>query len=501
MPEISDQDLQRINKALERAVESEKRNQQFMSALGPAIVKMLQPTLDNVANSLQNVGNRITEAVSNMQVNINPEVKIPPIEVPTPEVTVNIPEQKQPKVTVSVPTKALTNEIRAVKKAISEQKPVDKLDIAIPEYTHGKPMPVMIMDVLGKPWEPLAGASRAVANMLKSEGGLIAGFGEGSQNNALRVVHASDFATSVNISSFTSTVSAYLIDGDGNYRGTVPIEAGTSLTTKQLSGAADSVNVTQLGGNTIATNAGVTGDGTLRVVHASDVGVSAKITSSDTSFEVKQVSGSTDSINLRLIGGNTPALGTSEVSDGFLRVVQAADFVQSVKVVGFTSTASVVGSVASDVADDAEGPIKVGGIARTANPTAVAAGDRVSASFDDLGRQVITPLQVRDLRATAYATLTNGTETTLLAAGGAGVFHDLVMVMAANTSGAAAQVDFRSVTGGNVEFTIEVPSGGTGGVAIPMPWPQGNANNNWTVDMGDITGTTIYISALFSKEV
>jgi hypothetical protein len=34
-----------------------------------------------------------------------------------------------------------------------------------------------------------------------------------------------------------------------------------------------------------------------------------------------------------------------------------------------------------------------------------------------------------------------------------------------------------------------------------VPLPQGNVNNNWTVDMDDYTNTTVNISALFSKEV
>ena len=63
---------------------------------------------------------------------------------------------------------------------------------------------------------------------------------------------------------------------------------------------------------------------------------------------------------------------------------------------------------------------EVKGVARQTNPAAVADAAVVTASFDDLGRQVITPYQVRDLVSTAFVALANGTETTLLAAGGAG---------------------------------------------------------------------------------
>ena len=52
---------------------------------------------------------------------------------------------------------------------------------------------------------------------------------------------------------------------------------------------------------------------------------------------------------------------------------------------------------------DASGRMSAGasGIARTTNPTAVADGADVSASFDKVGRQLVWPFQVRDLIATA----------------------------------------------------------------------------------------------------
>jgi hypothetical protein len=126
----------------------------------------------------------------------------------------------------------------------------------------------------------------------------------------------------------------------------------------------------------------------------------------------------------------------------------------------------------------------------------------VKASFDDLGRQ-LTRTQVRDLLSTAYVSLTTGTETTLLSAT-AGFYYDLVYIMGANASDAVATVDIRGVTGGNILMTLVVPPYGTAGVSLPTPLPQTGSDgtgNNWTADMNDITGTTVYVSALFSKEV
>ncbi len=143
---------------------------------------------------------------------------------------------------------------------------------------------------------------------------------------------------------------------------------------------------------------------------------------------------------------------------------------------------------------------KASGIARQTNPTPVSDGDNQRIALDDLGRQLVRPVQVRDLITTAYTSLINGTETTLVAAV-AGSYLDLVYIMGANNSDAAVTVDIRAVTAGNVVMTLQIPANGTAGIACPVPLPQGDTGNNWTADIGDITGTTVYLTALFSKEI
>jgi hypothetical protein len=96
--------------------------------------------------------------------------------------------------------------------------------------------------------------------------------------------------------------------------------------------------------------------------------------------------------------------------------------------------------------------------------------------------------------------LANGTETTFLAAS-AGNVHDLLYVMGSNDSSVAALVDLRAVTGGNVVMTLVIPAGSTAGATLPIPWPQDATGNNWTADLQDITGTTVRLSGLFSREV
>ena len=152
------------------------------------------------------------------------------------------------------------------------------------------------------------------------------------------------------------------------------------------------------------------------------------------------------------------------------------------------------------VAVDSAASSHVKGFSRTTNPTAIADGGAIHASFDDLGRQVITPYQVRDLVSTAYLALATGTETALFA-GAASTFHDVVQIVCANTSDAVVDLDFRSGTGGAVLFSITVPADNTAGFIPAVPFPQTELAQAWTVDMADITGTTVNISALFIKNI
>lgn len=151
---------------------------------------------------------------------------------------------------------------------------------------------------------------------------------------------------------------------------------------------------------------------------------------------------------------------------------------------------------------DSGNAVKIGGIARTANPTAVNNGTRVGATYDKLGRQVTWPFQVRDLSATASATLSTGTAATLLSAGGSGVFHDLVHVTLANNSTVAGNTaSVALLADGSIVKTVQIPNGDTVNLDFTFPLPQAQANTNWSVDMEDITGTTVTIDALFVKNI
>lgn len=387
-------------------------------------------------------------------------------------------------------------------------------------YNSDNPLPVSFSSST-QPVIQVSGAVNSV-NILQVGSNAVV-VGTGYQDNALRVVHATDAIVSVNIVSGATGGTQY--DDAGNAE---PGTGGLSMARD----SAGSVYSLRLGSGTSET--------ALRVVQAADAIASVSVVSNIAALDVKQVSGSADSVNVMQIGGNNVVVGTG-YQDNALRVVQATDAIASVNlaqtlgsatvvgtgyqdnalrvvhatdaiasvnivssatltVTGSLTSSVVVGSVVGDAIDDGSAPVQMGGIARTANPTAVTGGDVVKASMDDVGRLLSRPVQVRDLLQTSRVALTTGTETTLLT-GVAGVFHDLIYVMAANNSDAATYVDFRAATGANIQFTIQVPANGTAGVSLPVPLPQDVAADTWTADMPDITGTTVTVSALFSKEV
>jgi len=150
-------------------------------------------------------------------------------------------------------------------------------------------------------------------------------------------------------------------------------------------------------------------------------------------------------------------------------------------------------------------------VARSSNPTASSAGAPVQPFYDDVGRQITVPYQMRDLVATARVTLTGGsggnTETALRVSS-SGEFSDLYQLTAVNTSTAAltagsVQLDIREQTGGGITYSVMIPNDDSKPLLFNPPLPQSVATDTWTVQTpSDISaGTNIVISATFVRNV
>lgn len=303
----------------------------------------------------------------------------------------------------------------------------------------GNPLPVQLRNADGSPFK------------LAESVGKILGGGSGGGK--------ADFLT---IKGAMASVFSELLNPDGRVK-VETLDSGSGATTivDQLSGSAWSTYVRPQ-----AVGDEKTSD-VLRVYQVADSIVSTKIVDQSAALIIDQLSGAQFSSVVR------PQASGDEKTSDVLRVYQVSD---------------------SSVSTQAKL------IARQTNPTAASDGASAFQSSDDLGRTLTRPIQVRDLTKTAYATLTTGTETTLRAAV-AGAYLDLIHIIGANNSDVAVTVDIRAVTAGNVIMSLQIPANGTAGIACPVPIPQDETGNNWTADMGDLTGTTVYLTALFSQEV
>ena len=103
MPDIKSL-LQQSKDALGKAILDKKRNEEIIKSLGPAIIDVLKPILNEIVVNSKLSKNEILSALSNIKVDVpkidvphaQVDVKIPEIKVPTPQVTVNIPDIKIP---------------------------------------------------------------------------------------------------------------------------------------------------------------------------------------------------------------------------------------------------------------------------------------------------------------------------------------------------------------------------------------------------------------------
>lgn len=142
-------------------------------------------------------------------------------------------------------------------------------------------------------------------------------------------------------------------------------------------------------------------------------------------------------------------------------------------------------------------PITVGGLGKTANPTAVSDGQVVNALFDKLGKQV-TVGSVRDLKVNQITTITASASETTVLTQVASTFLDVYGCIVTNTSATAVTVAFKDSTSGTTQFNIAVPAGDIRGFMLPEGGAvkQTTVNNNWTATTQSVTSVIITMLAV-----
>ncbi len=160
----------------------------------------------------------------------------------------------------------------------------------------------------------------------------------------------------------------------------------------------------------------------------------------------------------------------------------------------------MIGTVADDAADSTA-PLKIGGVARTTNRTAVTDGDRVNLAADDMGRLLTREGQPRDLIVQQTVAISNSTtETTILTAGAAGVFHDLTHLTITNATATAVVVTIKDATAGTTRGIYNIAASGGITISYTRPFVQAAAANNWTATLS-ATGINVNFVVQAEKNV
>lgn len=336
---------------------------------------------------------------------------------------------------------------------------------------------------------------------LTVDGTVTANAGTGTfavSHSTLAVVGTGTEATALRVTIATDSTGVLSIDDNGGtltVDGTVTANAGSGTFT--VAGAVTNTVLSVVGGGTEATAQRVTiANDSTGLLSVDDNGGSLTVDGTVTANAGTGTFTVSGTVAISSLPNEAQQTMANSIS------VAVASDQTNVPVSQATASAlnaQVVGNIAHDSADSGP-PVKVGGVARTANPTAVTAGDRVDLYMDKLGRPVVTPIAPRErVISSGRISLTTTSETTLVAAGAAGVFRDMVMLMLSNESATECRVDIRDVTAGTIVLSMDLAGDGGGMVApFRLGFPQTTAASAWSIQLSAAV-STVYATALFAE--
>lgn len=269
-----------------------------------------------------------------------------------------------------------------------------------------------------------------------------------------------------------------MTEGSGKNAATYSISEGT---TKEIQRMA------------LNTNAGVeiaTAAAPLQVSVA-NTGANATAIKVDNTAALDKGSGTSGSATQRVIVDSSQLSALGQTTSAASAPVVIASDQSKVPVHGDTASGS----------SDANNPVKIGGVGRITNPTAVTDGQRVNGIFDKLGKQIVVGA-IRDLKGNQQTSISNSTSETTIVTAVASTFLDLYGLILANTGATTTKVSIRDDTAGTVRAIIEVPTLETRGFMLPVDSaiPQTAVNKNWTATCASAT-TAMEVTALFVKNL
>lgn len=271
----------------------------------------------------------------------------------------------------------------------------------------------------------------------------------------------------------------------------VPSSSTSGLTVRLSTDGGGGAGLTLVAGSTI--EVGLAAGSTVQVTLSSAVALSSGVVEGSTSGGVfalvpsSSVSGFTVQISTASGFGASAvrSLSSGVVTLSSAIALSSGTVTLSSAVAVSSGNIDVQGNVAHD-STDAGNPVKVGGKASTAEPTAVATGDRVDSWFDPAGRLIIGPYAPSDLFFSVVGDSATGGQADLTAAPGAGLKTYITSIQIVNWSTTFAGVVVLSSTD-SVEMSL-LPAPGQGGVVTTFPVPLQSVANSSVVFL-DIFGS------------
>lgn len=168
---------------------------------------------------------------------------------------------------------------------------------------------------------------------------------------------------------------------------------------------------------------------------------------------------------------------------------------------GASDGASISGDVAHDSADAGE-PVKIGGKAVSAEITPVTANDRVNASFDLVGKQIVLPYANPEnfVSGAITSAMTGTTSTSLIAAPASGLRNYITTIIVSNAHATVGtDIVIQDGSGGTTLLTI--PAAAVyGGAVITLPTPLRQPTTATAIYCANVTtGASTKVSAVGYK--
>lgn len=266
------------------------------------------------------------------------------------------------------------------------------------------------------------------------------------------------------------------------------------------------VNVKEINAVAPLMGAGNTGTGSLRVTIASDQVSIPTAATLQTQTDTVMVGG----VNIKEINAVAPLMGSGNTGTGSLRVTPAADVNAPTNLAQVGGTTTVTGGVNGSLAvggPTASGgsltanPQTIGGLAKTAPPTAVSTGQVVNLQTSIYGEPIVRHC-LRETKGNQQTTITSSTAETTIVTADATYKLDLYGLVLANSSATGTKATLKDSTGGTTRIVFWVPANDTRGFMLPASdgHKQNAANNNWTLTCGTSIAS-LDISALFVQNL